>query len=285
MFGGDPDMNDPTTPLSHAEAAVRATQEVPSALDIWVAPSPDMWRWTDWPLLDLFARGALLFVVAMALSWAWGAFVRRLWWLGQDRRYSLAYTVAPVRSLIALMLTFGILGPLHSDNPTAALSIGATVMLAAMTWGYGLSRSAVSGLFISITQPFRVGDSVLTSTGLHGRVVWLGLTSVSLRTTAGGAVSVPCCELGGQRLRVASREREAFPVELTVGLPAGVAGAAAAQAVRDQVLLSSYTDAAAPVLVELLDGGQVRVCATPTRGDELEALRSDLVARVTSLTV
>ncbi len=70
---------------------------------------------------------------------------------------------------------------------------------------------------------------------------------------------------------------------MTVPLPSGREPDSALAHLGDHVLLSPYTDAAAPVIIELVDASTARVQATPVHPDESDELRSDLLARATTL--
>ena len=69
---------------------------------------------------------------------------------------------------------------------------------------------------------------------------------------------------------------------IEVDLPESLDPTQAVSILRDLVYLSAYTDASAPVVIELQGGNRARIRATPITPEEAADLTSDVIARVES---
>jgi len=253
--------------------------------------------WT--PSLEWMVEVALVLLVAFFASFAWRRFIGLLWAVGADRERLLAFTNPPIRFALALWVWSVVVGigpsPQVLDN--SQLGFHTTVygsswaweafMPAFFTilitiWGFKNLRDVASGLVLSVTRPFRIGDEVATGTA-HGRVSSIGLTRVRVKTPVGELVDVPASELASSTVRIAARQGGALPVKVEVALSGAQAPDRAVELLRDHALLSIYTDASVPVMVEMLSDRRARIVATPVHPDDADELRSDLTSRAASL--
>ena len=234
---------------------------------------------TQVSFVGLFLRLAAFGAAAGLVAWLLSRLIHSAWALGRDPRRNLARAIAPTRALLGLAVLWLSLWPITRQSPAATAAIVLGGLLAASTWGVRLMRDVVAGVSLALAPPFAIGDEV-SGDGFTGRVIGLGLTRVILQSSAGDRLALPASEVVERRLRFAG-SGGALPVEVTVAITATPHGLAA---IRDQALLCPYADPGAPVIVELLDAGHVRIAATPVHPDEADELRSDLVERILELT-
>ncbi|PKN56269.1 MAG: hypothetical protein CVU56_16900 [Deltaproteobacteria bacterium HGW-Deltaproteobacteria-14] len=232
----------------------------------------------EWPILLTLIRLAIAAPAAWAIAWAWSRTLRFAWSSGLDPRHRLAFTVAPLRLMLGVTVVGLALGPLEpTETPASVAILGVSLALIGVI-AYADLRDIASGLALSFRRPFTIGDQVGTD-AVIGQVMELGLTRVQLRTPDGGIVDVPNRHLASSRVRMSAASSRALPIEVDVVVPAGRDLIELIGALSDQVYLSAYVDAAAPVIVELLDSGHARVRATPVHADDTDELRSDITAR------
>ncbi|WP_221394360.1 mechanosensitive ion channel family protein [Dyadobacter sp. NIV53] len=94
---------------------------------------------------------------------------------------------------IAIMMTgvFFALGTLGLEKTVASLVAGAGVLALAIGFAFqDLTANFISGAFIAIQRPIKVGD-VIETNGYTGRVKSIGLRSVKLDNFAGQQVELP----------------------------------------------------------------------------------------------
>ncbi len=235
----------------------------------------------DWPLIETL----LLLLVAGGVAWlvarGWSRGLRFLWSSGLDKRRRLAHTVPPLRLFLALIVISVALSPLEfGSSLTSAALLGGGLALVAIV-GHAYLRDVVGGIAIAMRRPFTIGDPVGVD-GLTGRVIDIGLTRVRLETPDGGRVDVPARNLAAGRVTT-SNGRRALPTEVIVRIRGEADSHRIQSELRDQVFFSAYVDAAAPVIVEALGDGTVRIQATPLHADDADELRSDLTARAATL--
>jgi len=235
----------------------------------------------DWSLAELTAWALLLAACAFLIDRVWNDGVRSAWKLGFDRERRLSYSLPLLRFVLLAIVPVGTLYALWGQSPVAALALGATGLGLAVLLGIDHFRDMVGGLALAFTRPFRVGDTI-QSGPLRGRVEHIALTECVLRGVGGEVIRVPNRQLARDALRVA-HGGEALPEDIEVQLPNDHDPAQAAAALRDLVYLSAYTDASAPVVVELLGGNRARIRATPILPEEAADLVSDLVSRARSI--
>jgi hypothetical protein len=221
-------------------------------------------------------------VVALFASWAWEALIRGAWAFGFDASQKLAYTIPPVRFILFVGVWTSVALPAGEEDPENRLLIGGFLTLLVTIWAFRHFRDIAAGLTISIVRPFALGDQLGTPQA-SGRLVSLGLTRSKLRTPSGTWVDVPNSELMASTVRVSSKSRGALPVEIHVSIPSHCDPDIYLGGLRDETLLSAYTDASSPVVIELLDATQVKITATPTHPDDTDELRSDLMGRSVSM--
>jgi len=234
--------------------------------------------WSEWPIVATLVRLAIAAPAAWVIAWAWSRLLAFLWSSGLDPRHRLAHTVAPFRLLLALIVAGVALDPLEPTETPSSVAILVVSLALFGVVAFAELRDIASGLGLSLRRPFTIGDHVGTD-DVSGQVIDLGLTRVRLRTPDGGVVDVPNRELASTRVRMSAGTRRALPISVDVAVPAGRDLAEVTGALSDQVYLSAYVDAAAPVIVELLDQSRARVRATPVHADDTDELRSDINAR------
>ncbi|TNF26226.1 MAG: mechanosensitive ion channel [Deltaproteobacteria bacterium] len=234
----------------------------------------------EWPILATLVRLAIAAPAAWMIAWSWSRLLAFLWSSGLDPRHRLAHSVAPLRLVLALVVTGLALGPLQPTETPASVAILVVSLALLGVVAFTELRDIASGLALSFRRPFTIGDHVGTDQ-VSGQIVELGLTRIRLRTPDGGVVDVPNRHLASTRVRMSAGRRRALPIEVEVAVPSGRDLVEVTGALSDQVYLSAYVDAAAPVIVELLDTGRARVRATPVDADDTDELRSDIAARST----
>jgi small-conductance mechanosensitive channel len=221
-------------------------------------------------------------IVALGCSWLWKVLIQTAWAFGFDSRHRLAYTIPPVRFILFLGVWTTIALPAWEDDPADRLLIGGFLTLILTIWAFKHFRDIAAGLTISIVRPFALGDQVGTPQA-SGRLVSLGLTRSKLRTPAGTWVDVANSELLANTVRVSSKYRGALPIEVLVSILVDCESDLYLAALRDETLLSPYTDAGSPVVLELLDDRHVKITATPVHPDDTDELRSDLMGRAVAM--
>jgi len=221
-------------------------------------------------------------VIALVSSWLWKVLVQTAWAFGFDEKHQLAYTIPPVRFVLFLGVWTTIALPAWEHDPVDRLLIGGFLTLVVTIWAFKHFRDIAAGLTISIVRPFALGDQVGTPQA-SGRLVSLGLTRSKLRTPAGTWVDVANSELLANTVRVSSKARGALPIEVLVTILEDCESDLYIAALRDETLLSPYTDAGAPVVLELLDDQHVKITATPAHPDDTDELRSDLMGRALAM--
>ena len=248
------------------------------------------------PNLPWLAEVAIVILVAFLVSVGWSRAAGFVWATGWDSERLLVFTQAPVRFLLLIWVWSTLVGlavPERWSDPAAWLErdtvmgtaevYGAIVMTILVTfWGLRNLRDVVSGLVLSATRPFRLGDEIAVADA-QGRVANVGLIRVRIATPVGELVDVPASSVTTRTVRIAPRHGGALPVSVEVGLNARQVEERAIEALRDHALLSIYSDASLPVTVEVTGPGQARVTATPTSPDDADALRSDIASRGASL--
>lgn len=230
-----------------------------------------------WPFFDTL----LILLIGGGLGWiiatGWSRGLAFLWSSGLDPERRLAHTVAPLRLLLGLVVVITALGPLElgSSLTSAALLTGGLVLFAivSQTW----LRDVLGGVTLSVLRPFTIGDSIATSTDA-GRVVDIGLTRVRVETPDGALLDLPTRILASERLRT-SRGRRSLPTSLIVRLRGDIDPQRAHAELLDQVHFSAYVDAMAPVIIENLGDGSMKIEATPIHPEDSDDLRNDLAAR------
>lgn len=232
----------------------------------------------DWPILSTLVRLAIAAPAAWLLAWSWSRLLGFLWASGLDPHHRLAHTVAPLRLVLALGVAGIVLGPLEPTETPASVAVLVVSLALLGVVAFTELRDIASGLALSLRRPFTIGDHVGTD-DVSGQVMGFGLTRIRLRTPDGGEVDVPNRHLASTRVRMSTRHRRALPIEVEVAIPSGRDLVEVTGALSDEVYLSAYVDATAPVIVELLDGGRARVRATPVDADDTDELRSDVTAR------
>ena len=220
--------------------------------------------------------------VALLASWFWKVLVQTAWAFGFDSKHQLAYTIPPVRFILFLGVWATIALPAWEEDPVDRLLIGGFLTIVVTAWAFKHFRDIAAGLTISIVRPFALGDQVGTPQA-SGRLVALGLTRSKLRTPSGTWVDVANSELLANTVRVSSKARGALPIEVLVTILEDCESDLYIAALRDETLLSPYTDAGAPVVLELLDDRHVKITATPVHPDDTDELRSDLMGRAVGM--
>lgn len=232
----------------------------------------------EWPIVETLSLLAVSGAVAWLLQWGWTRFLRFTWSSGLDPRYRLAHTVAPLRLLLGLAVVGVALTPYRpSASPEGVAILLGPLALAVMV-GFNYFRDVVGGIALSFRRPFTLHDQIATAT-ISGRVVDIGLTRVRIRTPDGGLADLPNRELSDDRIRTSGADGRALPIEVRVPVRAGQNVRRFAAALRDQVYLSCFVDAGAPIIVDVETETEILVRATPTHPDDADELRSDVAAR------
>jgi|GEM_PF-1658169 len=234
-----------------------------------------------WPLVETLFLLVLGGAIAWVLAATWSRTLSFLWASGLDPRRRLAHSVPILRLFLALTVIILALGPLEIGRSltSAALLGGGMIIIA--TVGNAYLRDIVGGVAIAMRRPFTIGDPVATDT-VAGRVVDINLTRVRLQTPDGALVDVPARTLASGRI-ITSNGRRSLPTAVVVRVRHDADAHRAQADLLDQVYLSAYVDAAAPISVEALGDGTARIQATPIHPDDTDELRSDLAARAASL--
>ena len=191
--------------------------------------------------VDWFLPILLGLLVALLASWLWKVLVQTAWAFGFDSRHRLAYTIPPVRFILFLGVWTTIALPAWEDDPVDRLLIGGFLTVVVTVWAFKHFRDIAAGLTISIVRPFALGDQVGTPQA-SGRLVALGLTRSKLRTPSGTWVDVANSELLANTVRVSSKARGALPIEVLVTILEDCESDLYIAALRDEALLSAYTD-------------------------------------------
>lgn len=232
--------------------------------------------------IDWLGPIVLGLIAALTASWLWKVLIHAAWAFGLDTKHQLAYTIPPVRFLLFLAVWTTIALPAWEEDPVDRLLIGGFLTLVVTVWAFKHFRDIAAGLTISIVRPFALGDQVGTPQA-SGRLVALGLTRSKLRTPSGTWVDVANSELLANTVRVSSKARGALPIEVMVTIAEACQSDLYVAALRDETLLSPYTDVGSPVVVELLNDLHVKITATPIQPDDTDELRSDVMGRALSL--
>ncbi len=236
---------------------------------------------TRWPLAETAAWALLLSAAAVLIDRIWSDVVQSAWRRGLDRERRLSYSLPLLRIGLLVTVSSGTLYALWAMHPVAAMALGGIAIGSAVLLGTDHLRDMVGGLTLALTRPFRVGDTIESDT-LRGRIEHIALTECILRGAGGEVIRAPNRQLARDALRVA-HGGEALPEEIEVELPEGTDPALATSILRDLVYLSAYTDASAPVVVELQGRNRARIRATPIAPDEAADLVGDVISRVESL--
>ncbi|MCB9731153.1 MAG: mechanosensitive ion channel [Deltaproteobacteria bacterium] len=232
----------------------------------------------EWPIIETLILLAVSGTVAWFLQWGWTRFLRFAWSSGLDPRYRLAHTVAPFRLLVGLAVVGIALAPYRPSGSPEGVAIFIGLLALAVMVGFNYFRDIVGGVALSLRRPFTLHDQIATAT-ISGRVVDIGLTRVRIRTPDGGLADLPNRELSGDRIRTSGAHGHALPIEVRVPVRAGQNVRRFAAALNDQVFLSCFVDAGAPIIVDVETEAEIIVRATPTHPDDADELRSDIAAR------
>jgi hypothetical protein len=235
----------------------------------------------EWRVFGVASRTVVLTVGALILDRIWRGCLSVAWRLGLDRHRRLSYSVPLLRIVLVVAVPLGALHALWAQSPTGALVTAAVAAAVILLVATDHLRDMIGGIALAVTRPFRVGDTIRIGP-IGGCVEQIGLTRCRLRGEGGESVRVPNRQVARELLRVAHRGA-ALPTDTEVRFPAGFGTALALSALRDQAYLSAYTDASAPVVVELLGDARARIRATPIRQEDAAALASDLISRAESL--
>lgn len=99
----------------------------------------------------------------------------------------LASRVAYLVVLVAAVLW--ILSALHVETALVATFLGAVTLALSLSL-QDVARNLVSGMYLLMERPFRVGDQISVG-GIAGRVEYVGVRATRLRTEAGELVIIP----------------------------------------------------------------------------------------------
>ncbi len=96
-----------------------------------------------------------------------------------------------VSRLVILMGLFYALGLMHLDQTVSSLLAGAGIVGLALGFAFqDLTANFLSGIFITISQPIRVGD-VIETNGFMGKVLEIRIRSTILDNFAGQEIELP----------------------------------------------------------------------------------------------
>lgn len=195
--------------MSWTEAFSRGTQLILQKLEDWLDTSIQM--------LPNFVLGLLVVLVAMGLARLAQAMVQR----GLSKAgvsVSLVRIVASVvRALIFAAGCFVALSVLGLDKTVTSLLAGVGVIGLALSFAFqDLASNFVSGLFLTIQRPLKVGDYICTN-GYTGHVELIGLRSLTVRDLDGQHVVIPSKDVFQNTVINYSTER-ARRVNLDVGV-------------------------------------------------------------------
>lgn len=231
---------------------------------------------TNVSLTALLLRAAIYSALAVLGGWGWSRLIDTIGALTRERSRELWRTIPPLRLTLASVAAWATLAPVYEESPSAAVGLLLVALVTVSIWGLHLMRDVIAGLTLAVSRPFTIGDQIATPDAM-GRVLVIGATRVRLLTSGGELLVVPSSEAAGRGVRVADGGG-ALPVTVTLEPSSELRDVAR---ITDQVILSVYADPTAPAVVEVLSPDRVRITATPSHADEAEALRTDLVLRLT----
>lgn len=112
---------------------------------------------------------------------------------------------------------FSALGVLGLDKTVTSLLAGAGVVALAVGFAFqDLTANFISGIFIALQQPIRVGDVVDTN-GYQGRVISIKLRSIVLDNFSGQTIEIPSKDVFQKPITNYTRSGERR-IELTAGV-------------------------------------------------------------------
>jgi small conductance mechanosensitive channel len=156
-----------------------------------IAVKLDRWTLEGYRLLPNLLLAALILVVFRILARYGGKVMERL--LGRASQNIALVSLISALTRIAIFTTglFFALGVLGLDKTVTSLLAGAGVLALALGFAFqDLTTNFISGAFIAIQRPIKVGDIIETN-GFTGKVLSIGLRSVKLDNFAGQIVELP----------------------------------------------------------------------------------------------
>ncbi|WAC11799.1 mechanosensitive ion channel family protein [Dyadobacter pollutisoli] len=156
-----------------------------------IAVKLDRWTLEGYRLLPNLIMAVLIMVVFRALARYGGRFMERI--LGHASQNIALVSLISAITRIAIFTTglFFALGVLGLDKTVTSLLAGAGVLALALGFAFqDLTTNFISGAFIAIQRPIKVGDIIETN-GFIGKVLSIGLRSVKLDNFAGQIVELP----------------------------------------------------------------------------------------------
>jgi small conductance mechanosensitive channel len=156
-----------------------------------IAVKLDRWTVEAYRLLPNMIMAIVILVVFRLLSRLGGRFMERI--LGRASQNIALVGLISAITRIAIFMTgmFFALGVLGLDKTVTSLLAGAGVLALALGFAFqDLTTNFISGAFIAIQRPIKVGDIIETN-GFTGKVLSIGLRSVKLDNFAGQHVELP----------------------------------------------------------------------------------------------
>ncbi|TLV00704.1 mechanosensitive ion channel family protein [Dyadobacter luticola] len=135
---------------------------------------------------------AILILVVFRFLASWGSrIMERILGRASQNIALVSLISAITRIAIVMMGLFFALGVLGLDKTVTSLLAGAGVLALALGFAFqDLTTNFISGAFIAIQRPIKVGDIIETN-GYTGKVLSIGLRSVKLDNFAGQQVELP----------------------------------------------------------------------------------------------
>lgn len=156
-----------------------------------IAVKLDRWTLEGYRLLPNLIMAVLIMVVFRTLARYGSRFMERI--LGRASQNIALVGLISALTRIAIFTTglFFALGVLGLDKTVTSLLAGAGVLALALGFAFqDLTTNFISGAFIAIQRPIKVGDIIETN-GFTGKVLSIGLRSVKLDNFAGQIVELP----------------------------------------------------------------------------------------------
>ncbi|MEO6284759.1 MAG: mechanosensitive ion channel family protein [Dyadobacter sp.] len=156
-----------------------------------IAIKLDRWTLEGYRLLPNVIMAVLILVVFRTLSRYGSRFMERILGRASQNIALVGLISALTRIAIFTAGLFFSLGVLGLDKTVTSLLAGAGVLALALGFAFqDLTTNFISGAFIAIQRPIKVGD-VIETNGFTGKVLSIGLRSVKLDNFAGQIVELP----------------------------------------------------------------------------------------------
>jgi small conductance mechanosensitive channel len=156
-----------------------------------IAIKLDKWTIEAYRLLPNLLLALVILTVFRFLARFGGKFMERV--LGHASQNIALVGLVSAITRIAIVTTglFFALGVLGLDKTVTSLLAGAGVLALALGFAFqDLTTNFISGAFIAVQRPIKVGD-VIETNGYTGKVLSIGLRSVKLDNFAGQLVELP----------------------------------------------------------------------------------------------